>query len=69
MSFRERLQWLQGADRMAAWLETQRAWIDKDGVIHEPAASLLRVAEEQACYPTPQESEGPGASPGADPRG
>jgi hypothetical protein len=36
MSFRERLLWLQEADRLVATLETQRAWIDKDGVVHAP---------------------------------
>jgi hypothetical protein len=40
MSFRERLLWLQEADRLVATLETQRTWIDKDGVVHAPKAEL-----------------------------
>jgi hypothetical protein len=68
MSFREQLQWLQDADRMTAWLETRRAWIDKDGVIHEQA-SKLEVAEEQARYSAPPTPENPSASTRADPRG
>ncbi|MBC8011165.1 MAG: hypothetical protein H7067_13835 [Burkholderiales bacterium] len=34
MSFRERLLWLQDADRLAATLEKQRPWIDGDGTVH-----------------------------------
>lgn len=34
LSFRERLLWLQDADRLAAQLEKQRPWIDDAGVIH-----------------------------------
>lgn len=34
LSFRERLLWLQEADHLAAVLEKQRPWIDKDGVVH-----------------------------------
>ncbi len=36
LSFRERLLWLQEADRLAAALEWQRPWIDKEGVVHQP---------------------------------
>ncbi len=36
LSFRERLLWLQGADRFVAALEAKRPWIDKDGVPHLP---------------------------------
>ena len=40
MTFRERLLWLQEANRLVAALESQRAWIDKDGVVHAPQAEL-----------------------------
>ncbi len=38
LSFRERLLWLQDADRLAAQLEKQRPWIDDAGVIHPEGA-------------------------------
>lgn len=34
LTFRERLLWLQDADRLAARLERQRPWIDASGVLH-----------------------------------
>ncbi len=34
LTFRERLLWLQEADRLAARLEKKRPWIDADGVVH-----------------------------------
>lgn len=68
LSFRDRLKWLEGADRMAAWLETKRAWIDKDGVIHR-AKPELKVAEEQANHSATESGKGLGGSPGPDPRG
>jgi hypothetical protein len=34
LSFRERLLWLQDADRLAAELETKRPWIDGEGTVH-----------------------------------
>lgn len=34
MTFRDRLLWLQDADRLAASLETKRPWIDGDGTVH-----------------------------------
>jgi hypothetical protein len=34
LSFRERLLWLQDADRLAAQLETKRPWVDADGTVH-----------------------------------
>jgi hypothetical protein len=34
LSFRERLLWLQDADRLAAELETKRPWVDGDGIVH-----------------------------------
>jgi hypothetical protein len=37
LSFRERLLWLEEADRLAALLEASRAWIDDEGVVHEPS--------------------------------
>lgn len=43
MSFRERLLWLQDADRLAAALEVRRPWIDDDGQIH----AARRIAEEK----------------------
>lgn len=57
MTFRERLLWLQEADRMVRFMETKRRWIDKDGVVHErtPAA-----AETSANY---------GSSPASQPGG
>lgn len=42
MSFRAKLQWLEEADRMVRFLATKRRWIDKDGVIHEPAGGGSR---------------------------
>ena len=68
MTFRERLVWLQDADRMAAWLETQRAWIDKDGIVHDPVP-LAAVAEEPAAYDSKITPPQDGGSDGADPRG
>jgi hypothetical protein len=54
MSFRAKLQWLEGADRMVRFLARKRRWIDKDGVIHEATErveeKILAVAEEQAGY-------------------
>lgn len=37
LTFRERLLWLQEADRFVAELETRRPWIDKDGVVRPVA--------------------------------
>jgi hypothetical protein len=34
LSFRERLLWLQEADRLVAEWETKRAWVDGAGVVH-----------------------------------
>lgn len=34
LSFRERLLWLQDADRLVAQLENRRPWIDDAGVVH-----------------------------------
>lgn len=48
MSFRERLLWLQDADRLAAALETRRPWIDSDGHIH---AVRHPAKENQARLP------------------
>ena len=54
MSFRAKLEWLEGADEMVRFLARKRRWIDKDGVIHEPTEraeeKTLAVAEEQADY-------------------
>jgi len=49
MSFRARLAWLEEADRMVRFMGKKRRWIDKDGVVHEPAAAV--VAEDAARYP------------------
>ncbi|MEO5961099.1 MAG: hypothetical protein ABIZ49_04065 [Opitutaceae bacterium] len=54
MSFRAKLLWLEEADRVLRFLAQRRRWIDKDGVVHEPAGDLA-VAEEQASYlPRPE---------------
>jgi hypothetical protein len=54
MSFRAKLEWLEGADRMVRFLARKRRWIDKDGVIHEPTENVQKnaraVAEEAAVY-------------------
>ena len=60
MSFRAKLQWLEDADRMVRFLAGKRRWIDKDGVVHEPATSL---AEDAALYQAnPAKSEPTGES-------
>ena len=38
MTFRAKLQWLEDASELVRRLSQQRRWIDKDGVVHEPAA-------------------------------
>jgi hypothetical protein len=64
MSFRAKLQWLEGADRMVRLLARQRRWIDKDGVIHEATENVkenvhaLAVAEEQTAYRAGPEKRG-----------
>jgi hypothetical protein len=48
LSFRERLLWLQDADRFAAELEKRRPWIDKDGMprsVVQPASTQAARAE------------------------
>jgi hypothetical protein len=37
MSFRAKLEWLEQAHELVRRLNRQRRWIDKDGVVHEPA--------------------------------
>ncbi|MCX6937808.1 MAG: hypothetical protein NTU80_07900 [Verrucomicrobia bacterium] len=42
LSFRERLLWLQDADRLAAELETKRPWVDGDGAVHTPRGAAKK---------------------------
>ncbi len=42
LSFRERLLWLQDADRLAAELETKRPWVDGDGTVHAQRVSAAK---------------------------
>ncbi len=34
LSFREKMLWLQDADRLVARLEKERPWIDEQGIVH-----------------------------------
>jgi len=50
MSFRAKLQWLEEADRMVRFLAKRRPWIDKEGVLHQPARSSQAAEGGQAEY-------------------
>lgn len=56
LTFRERLEWLEQMDGFVERLESQRPWIDKDGVYHEKTG--LAAEPPQAGY---------GGSAGAEP--